>query len=458
MNIEQSIFKAYDIRGTYPDQLNEDAAYAIGRAVATIFVRENPGQAVTLAVGGDMRLSTESLKEKLIAGLLDSGVHVDDIGLVSTPTYYFAVAKYGYAGGVQVSASHNPKEYNGFKIVRSGATAWSGATGIKELYSIITAESYEPLATTKGVLQRREGVCEAAVESYLDAAGNPAIKPFRIVIDTANAMGAPDYSALFNKIPGQVTQMNFELDGTFPSHEADPLKPENTRDLQKKVVELGADLGIAADGDSDRIFIIDEKGNRIPSPVLYTLLAKAELEQHPGAKLAYEIRLGMIVRDEFEKHGVALVPTPVGHSLIKNIMLQEDALFGGEISGHYFFKFPFGTFEAPSFLVIKLLSYLTEQGKPLSELVTQYDRYFSSGEINTKVPTREAITAKVELVKQQYADGKQILIDGVKVEYGDWWFSLRASNTEPVMRLIVEAASKELLEQKTAELLKVIQN
>ncbi len=456
MNIDKTIFKAYDIRGVYPEQLDEVAAFNVGRALASLLRREMPDQLIKIAVGGDMRTSTPALKKQLLAGLSESGINVDDVGLVSTPTFYYAVAKYNYDGGVQVSASHNPAEYNGFKIVRRGGVAMGGQTGISELARIISEEDYVPRAGKKGLISTTVNMTDAASQEYLQVAGNPKIKKFKIVIDTANAMGALDYEALFEKVPCEIIKMNYELDGTFPSHEADPLKPENTADLQAKVLAEKADLGIAADGDNDRVFIIDEKGERVPSPILYTLLAKTELLQHPGSTLAYEIRLGMIIKDEFESKGVSLVPTPVGHSLEKQIMLDHDAIFGGEISGHYFFKFPFGTFEAPSLLVIKLLEYLTKKKKPLSEIVAPLNRYFSSGEINTKVESREVIEQKISEIKTKYSDGNQILLDGVKVEYSDFWFSLRASNTEPVMRLIVEARSSELLETKRDELMTLL--
>lgn len=457
MNIDKTIFKAYDIRGVYPEQLDEVAAFNVGRALASLLRREMPDQLIKIAVGGDMRTSTPALKKQLLAGLSESGINVDDVGLVSTPTFYYAVAKYNYDGGVQVSASHNPAEYNGFKIVRRGGVAMGGETGIKELARIILEEDYVPRAGKKGLISTTVNMTDGASQEYLQVAGNPKIKKFKIVIDTANAMGALDYEALFAKVPCEIVKMNFELDGTFPSHEADPLKPDNTADLQAKVLSEKADLGIAADGDNDRVFIIDEKGQRVPSPILYTILAKTELLQHPGSTLAYEIRLGMIIKDEFESKGVSLVPTPVGHSLEKQIMLDHDAVFGGEISGHYFFKFPFGTFEAPSLLVIKLLEYLTKKKKPLSEIVAPFDRYFSSGEINTKVESREVIEQKISEIKNKYSDGNQILLDGVKVEYSDFWFSLRASNTEPVMRLIVEARNQKLMEEKRDELMTLLQ-
>jgi phosphomannomutase len=359
---------------------------------------------------------------------------------------------------VQVSASHNPGEYNGFKIVRSGGVAMSGETGIQKLLQIIQNESFAPMSEQKGTVTVRENVTEEAIEVYAEDEDLASIKPYKIVIDTANAMGALDYEALFKKIPATIEWMNKELDGTFPAHEADPLKPENTEDIRKKVVEVGADLGIAADGDSDRVFIIDEKGDTLPSPILYALLSKELLKDHPTATYAYEIRLGKIINDIFDGTQAKLVPTPVGHSLEKQLMLEHDAIFGGEISGHYFFKFSFGTFEAPSLLVMKLLTLLSTEGKPLSELAAPYKKYFSSGEINTKMESREDIDAKVNALKSTYADGNQVLIDGVKVEYPAWWFSVRASNTEPVIRLVVEADTQEMMEQKRDELLAFIRS
>ncbi len=456
-NIDQSIFKAYDIRGIYPSQINESAAYDIARAYATLVQHENPEKQLTIAVGADMRTSSPSIKAEIIKGLIDSGVNVADIGLVSTPTYYFAVGYFAYDGGIQVSASHNPQEYNGLKMVRRGGIAMSGDTGIKDIASIAENKSFVESAR-KGLIKVINNVTEQAIDQYFAFAGNPEIKPFNIVIDVANAMGAPDYTALFNKVPGNVTKMSFDLDGTFPSHEADPLKEQNTEDLRKRVVTEGADLGIASDGDSDRIFIIDNKGQTIPSPILYTILAEIELEQNPSDTYAYEIRMGRLVEAEFENKTAKLVQTPVGHSLIKKIMIDNNAVFGGEISGHYFFRMPFGTFEAPALLVIKLLNYLSSQDKPLSEIVDQYRRFVSSGEVNTKMESREEIEQKIDLIKFKYSDGKQSFIDGIKVDYPDFWFSIRASNTEPVIRLIVEASIKETMEGKRDELLSLIRS
>lgn len=452
--MEPSIFKAYDIRAIYPEQIDEAGAYLIGRAFATLMIREISDKQLTIGVGGDMRLSTPSLKAEVVRGLRESGINVVDVGLISTPTYYFAVGYYNLDGGVQVSASHNPKDYNGFKMVRNRGIAVGGDSGVYEMRRIIEENDFTPLAESPGTFDVKDKVEDIAVQEFLKFAGNPEVKPFKIVIDTAHAMGVTDYGALFKNIPGEFITMNFELDGTFPAHEADPLKPENTADLRTRVVAENAHIGIASDGDADRVFIIDEKGNTVPSPILYTILAHIETEENPKDPLAYEIRLGNLITEEFPN--TELVQTPVGHSIIKSYMVKHNAVFGGEISGHYFFRLPWGTYEAPMLLVLKLLAWLSKQDKPLSEIVAGYQRYVSSGEVNTKVASREEVDAKVEEIKQKYSDGEQVTIDGVKVSYPDCWFSVRASNTEPLIRLIVEAKDPALMEQKRDELLAII--
>lgn len=455
-NIDQTIFKAYDIRAVYPTQVNEEGAYAIGRAFATLMIRENENKQLTLAVGGDMRLSTPSLKKEVVNGLIDSGVNVVDVGLISTPTFYFAVGYLNLDGGMQVSASHNPAEYNGFKMVRQKGTAVGGDSGIYEMRQMILTDDFVPLAQQRGTVEMKENIEIIAVKELHAFANHPEIKPMKIVIDTANAMGVVDYKELFKHVPVELVTMNFELDGTFPAHEADPSKPENTADLRKRVVSEHADLGIASDGDSDRIFIVDEKGETIPSPILYAIIAHIEHEENPNDPLAYEIRLGNLIPEEFPN--ADLVETPVGHSIIKSYMVKHNAIFGGEISGHYFFRTPWGTYEAPTLLVIKFLAWLSNQDKPLSELVAGYRRYVSSGEVNTKVASREEVDAKVEEIKQKYSDGKQVTIDGVKVSYPDYWFSVRASNTEPLIRLIVEAKDPAIMESKRDEILAIIRS
>lgn len=460
MQVDKSIFKAYDIRGLYPEQLNEDVVYAMGRAYATLIKQELAGrsnnQPITIAVGADMRLSSPSLKAKLIAGLTDSGINVDDIGLVSTPTFYFGVANYGYLGGIQVSASHNPKQYNGLKIVRQNAVPVSGETGIMDLYQIITDETFAPLAETKGVVKQRSGVVEAFVADFLQLVDVKQIKPFKVVVDAANAMGILDMEALFPKLPCTLVKMNFELDGTFPSHEADPMKPENYAELYKRVVAEKANLGIALDGDADRYFFVDEKGEVVPQQILRGLMALIELKEHPGAKIAYDIRPGRITRDMIEENGGQGVLTRVGHSLIKEQMIKEGAIFGGESSGHYMYTRPYGVFEMPLLLTMKLLRYLSLENKPFSEVVKPYKRYFHSGELNTKVASREEVNKKIEEIKEKYKDGQQNFLDGLTVEYPDYWFNVRGSNTEPLIRLALEARDQKTMETKREEVLKII--
>lgn len=446
------IYKAYDIRGIYPDELNEDVAYRTARAYAALLSSENPGKQLTVAVGRDMRTSSPALAERVIAGLVASGVNVVDIGLVSTPTYYFAVAEGGYDGGMQVSASHNPKEYNGLKLVRRAAVPVSKDTGIMTIRDIARENSFTKPDHT-GTVTTQSGFTEQAVTAELGGIDISAIKPLTIVVDAANAMGALDIEALFKVIPGTIIKLNFELDGTFPSHQPDPLDEDNLKVLQDAIAEHGADLGIAPDGDGDRCFFVDEQGQVIRQEILRGIMAKIELAEHPGATVCYDIRPGRITRDMIEAAGGRGVVTPVGHSLIKEVMLKEDAVFGGESSGHYFYKFPFGTFESPVVLIAKFLQFISSEGTSVSAAVQPYRKYFHSGEINSEVAD---VAAVLEKIKTTFADGEQNLLDGVTVEYPDWWFNVRGSNTEPKIRLNLEARSKELMEKKRDEVLTVI--
>jgi phosphomannomutase len=455
MDINQSIFKAYDIRGIYPEQFNEESAYLVGRAYAT-FIKNNFPETKTIAVGSDMRISSPALKERVVSALLDSGLNVDDIGLVSTPTFYFAVGFYNYDGGLQISASHNPKQWNGVKIVSKGGNPVSKDNGIFEMRDYILNDQLVPLTETKGTLGKREGVVADQITEQLKGTDVSKIKPLKVVVDAATSMGSLEMKELFSKLPCEMIEMNFQLDGNFPAHEADPMKDENVADLKKKVLEEKADLGIASDGDGDRYFFIDEKGESLPQPILRGLMAQIVLKDHPGAKIGYDIRPGKITRDMIEEAGGVPLLTPVGHSLIKGMMIKEGAVFGGESSGHYCFKLDYGTFEAPVVLVSKLLQYISEQNKPLSEIVAPYKKYFHSGEINMKIPSHEQGLAKIEEIKQKYSNGEQNLLDGVTVEYPEFWFNLRLSNTEPLIRLALEGVSQEIVNQKAEEINKII--
>jgi phosphomannomutase len=454
--VHSSIFKAYDIRGIYGEEFDEQGAYAIARGYAALLQGENPGIRLKVAVGMDMRLSSPQIKEQVVSGLLDSGIDVDDIGLVSTPTFYFGVAKFGYYGGIQVSASHNPKEYNGLKMVRAHAVPVSRDSGIYAIRDMVVEDLLPSLAEVQGTRGTREGLVEEEVRDQVGRAGTEGIKKFKIVIDAANSMGALYSKALFQTLSDEVIEMNFELDGTFPAHEADPLKPENLKDLSMRIIAEGADLGIAPDGDGDRLFILDEKGETLPPHILRGIMAEIELREKPGSKVAYDIRPGRITKDVIEELGGSAIVTPVGHSLIKEMMIKEGAIFGGESSGHFYYSLTYGTFEAPILLIVKFLKWLSEQNRPLSEAISPYKKYVNSGEINFHLADREAIEEKIGKIKSKYADGEQIFIDGVSVEYPDFWFNVRASNTEPLLRLMVEARDESVLQNRVKELQELI--
>ncbi len=457
MNIDPTIFKAYDIRGIYPTQLNEEVAYKIARAYAETIRRENKDkEKIEIVVGSDMRISTPSLKEQTIKGLTDSGLDVIDVGLVTTPTFYFSVAYYGYIGGMQVSASHNPKEYNGFKMVRAKGVPVSGEQGIYEIRDMVIANNFLKYEKNGSVTQKK-GVVEDEVKVQISELNinTSKIKPFKIIVDTANAMAVLDIKAMFKDLGCNLIILNEKLDGTFPVHQPDPLAQENLKLLQKAVIDNKADLGIAPDGDGDRYFFIDEKGEIVRQEILRGIMAQIAIKENPGATVCYDIRPGRITKDMIEEAGGKASVTRVGHSLIKEQMLKENAVFGGESSGHYFYKFKYGTFEAPIVLTLKFLEYLSDQNKPLSDVVAPYKKYFHSGEINTKVPD---VKAKIEEIKQKYSDGQQSFLDGITIEYPNYWFNVRPSNTEPLLRLNLEARTKETMEQKRDEVLSIMKS
>ncbi|PIY78752.1 MAG: phosphomannomutase/phosphoglucomutase [Parcubacteria group bacterium CG_4_10_14_0_8_um_filter_35_7] len=453
MKINPSIFKAYDIRGIYPSELNEEVIYKIGRAYAVLIQKENEGK-ITIAVGKDMRLSSPKLKEALVKGLVTQGVNVVEIGLVSTPTFYFAVANYGYDGGMQVSASHNPREWNGLKLVRKKAIPVSEDTGMKKIKAMVEKGEFMEVEE-KGEVSKKEGVLQDQIKHDFKYADISKIKLFKVVVDPANAMGALYSEAMFDRLPCELIKMNFELDGTFPNHEADPMKEENTKDLRKRVVKERADIGIAIDGDGDRIFFVDNKGELVPQQIIRGLLAKIFLREYPGATICYDIRPGKITVDMIKEAGGKPVVTRVGHSLIKEKMREVDALFGGESSGHFFLKLEKGVYEVPVIVILKLLQELSESGKSFSELIKPYKKYFHSGEINLVVEDK---LGKIKEIEELYkGEAKEVNnLDGIMVDMGDFWFNLRPSNTEAKLRLNLEATSNKLMEEKRDEVLKII--
>lgn len=451
------IFKAYDIRGIYGSELTEEIAYRTARAYAQLIQKELPGTTLEIVVGADMRISSPSLKQAVITGLMDEGAQVIDVGLVSTPAFYFAVARFGYDGGMMVSASHNPPQYNGLKLVRAGGVPVSKDTGIMLLRDAVYANTAFGEKKSGGHLSSRNDIVTLDVQYALGLTGTQGIKPFTVVADAANAMGATYLQELFKHLPCRLIPMNFELDGTFPAHEADPFKDENNASLMKRVVAEKADLGIATDGDGDRIFFVDNEGKLIDPAIVRGVLARVFLEEHPGATICYDIRPGRITQDLIVEYGGKPSVTKVGHSLIKEQALREGAVFAGESSGHFFVKLEYGLFEAPSIVTLKLLQFFSRSDANVADQIRPYRRYAHSGEINSQVTDKLLI---MEQIKQQYAPTAKSVseLDGITIEYEDFWFNVRASNTENLLRLNLEATTPELCTTKTTELLTLIRS
>ncbi len=446
-----SVFKAYDIRGIYNQQLDEKLAYALGQAMVSLLAKDTSQSKFQIVVSRDMRPSSKSLSQSLIKGLVDAGATVIDIGLNSTPSFYFAVAYYQYDGGIQITASHNQSEYNGFKLVRQKAKPIGEGTGMEELVEIIKTQ--QPKKVNGGQIVKLNSVASDQLKFIEELVDLKQIKPFKIVVDAANSVGGQDISSLFSKLPCQLIPLYFELDGTFPNHDADPLKPENLVDIKKEVVKQKADLGIALDGDGDRMFFIDELGNEMPQPILRGMMAQIELAKQPDAVVCYDIRPGKITKDMIDQvHGKSVI-TKVGHSLIKAKMDEVGAIFGGESSGHYFYKFPFGTFDTPMVLLAKFLVHISRLDQPLSAIIKPFDRYFHSGEINSDVQDKEGA---IQRLANRYSDAQISYLDGITITYSDFWFNVRPSNTEPKLRLNLEAVAKEVMEQKRDEVLAII--
>lgn len=451
MSFPTQIYKAYDVRGIYPDELNEDIAYHTGKAFAEFIKKDAKKDNPTVVVGYDMRNSSISLKNEVIKGIIEQGVNVVEIGLSSTPTFYYAVAKYDYDGGVQVSASHNPAEYNGFKMTRTRAGAISGESGIMEIRDMAEKNEFTP-AIEKGIVQQKTGVLEEQVKESLNKFNLSELKPFKIVIDTANGMGSLMMDELFKYLNCEVIKLNWELDGRFPNHEADPLKEENNRELQEKVLLEKADLGIALDGDADRIFFIDNEGKTIEPAIIRGILAKIYLAKNPGATICYDVRPGKITEDMILQYGGKPVITRVGHSLIKEKAIETGAVFAGESSGHFFIKYDYGVFENPVEIVLNLL---TEWSKCaiITEYIAPLRKYFHSGEINFNVKDKQGVFDQLEA---RFGDHLKYDFDGLSFEYPDFWFNVRPSNTENKVRLNLEGSNAEVVGERVKEVEQVI--
>ena len=445
MQIDPSIFKAYDVRGTVPNQINGESAYHIGAALTAHLHPK------TIAVGRDMRVSSDELSRNLIHGITDCGADVVDLGLCSTDGLYYAVGKFGYDGGVMITASHNPKEYNGFKICRKMAEPLSGEEGLRQMLEAIRRDTHLVKSPSPGVTVRLDIAEDYAAHclSFIDVT---AVRPYRIAIDAGNGMAGMTLPPVLGKLPIKVTPLYFELDGTFPNHPASPIELENLVDLQKKIAETKADFGVAFDGDADRMFLLDKNGRQLGGDMVTALVAKSLLSKHRGETVLYNLICSKAVPELIERSGGQAIRTRVGHALIKPLMKKYNAIFGGEHSGHFYFRdFWFADSGLIAFLVC--LELLSTENKPLHELVRQIDPYFRSSEINSRV---KSIADTIARVKAAFASGQQDEIDGLTVSYDNFWFNLRPSNTEPLLRLNIEAHSAELLKAKTGEILKII--
>ncbi|HNW55725.1 MAG TPA: phosphomannomutase/phosphoglucomutase [bacterium] len=454
MQTQAGVFKAYDLRGVYGRDFDDELAYKLGLAYYSWRQKElTTDRQLSIVVGHDMRLSSPTLHESLIKGLLAAGANILDIGLSSTPTFYFATAELSADGGIMVSASHNPQEYNGFKIVRDHAKPVGENSGLLDLKELVLTSELLPNAQV-GQCQKIENIVDRQIEHDLAIMGDLQLQPVKIVMDPANAMGGPYFEKLFAKFPQiSLIHMNWQLDGSFPSHEADPFKPENIQPLSQMVIGQKADLGIATDGDADRIFFVDNLGKPLEPGIVRAIMAKLFLAEKPGAKIAYDIRPGKITEDTIVANGGQPVVARVGHSLIKATMLEQDVYFAGESSGHFFLNMADGCYEVPGIIALQLLAALSASGQTLAEFVSPYQKYYHSGEINRRV--NDPI-AKIKQIAEKYADGQPNFLDGVTITYPDFWFNVRASNTEPLLRLNLEAATPEVMAAKRDEILSLI--
>ncbi len=437
-----AIFKAYDIRGLVPEQLDADLAWKIGAAFARF------AGAPQILVARDMRPTGQALSEAFAAGANGQGVDVVDLGLASTDLIYYAAGKLD-APGAMFTASHNPAGYNGIKLCLAGAAPVGEDTGLREIKAMASSEL--DAASTAGSVTQRNVLGEYAdhVRSFVDVA---TLKPLKIVADCANGMGGYVAPEVFRGLPFEVTYLYPELDGTFPNHPADPINPENIKDLQAKVLEVGADIGLAFDGDADRVFLVDETGRGVSGSLTTALLAKGILAKSPGETILHNCICSKVVPEVVRECGGTPVRTKVGHSFIKAVMAETGAVFGGEHSAHYYFR---DNYRADSGLIAALvvLDVLSRSGKSLAELRRPYERYAASGEINSTVADT---AASIEKVAAAYTSLDQDRLDGLTVDAGSWWFNLRPSNTEPLLRLNLEAPTREECEARTNEVLALV--
>jgi len=448
--LDPKVFKAYDVRGVYPDELDEEGAYAIGRAYVEHFEPRR------IAVGRDMRRSSPSMSAALIEGAADGGADVLDLGMVGTEMVYYAVGELELEGGVCVTASHNPQQYTGMKIVRRGALPVGGESGLLDVrdraLELVAQSNY--LSPRRGEV-RHEDIWPGFVEKVLSFVDIEAIKPLKVVIDAANGMAGAMLPPVLERLPIDAVTCFFEPDGSFPNHEPNPLLPENREFIIGKTREEHADLGVAYDGDADRCFFVDDTGEFVPGDFVTALLAESILRKEGGGNVIYDVRASRAVPETIERAGGVPLINRVGHAYIKHRMRKDDAVFGGEVSAHYYFR-DFSQADSGVVPFLLLLELISLRGQKLSEILAPYrERFFLTGEINTPVAD---VALKLQELKERYADGRVTHLDGISVDYDDWHFNVRPSNTEPLLRLNLEAMSEELMEQKRDEVLELIRS
>jgi phosphomannomutase len=446
--LSHTIFKAYDIRGVYGTEIDEGIAYLLGRAVAKLLIldKKRSGRINKMLVGRDMRTSSVPLRDALIRGIRDQGVDVVDIGLCSTPMFYWATQK--YEAGIMVTASHNPAQYNGFKICKDGAFPVGEISGMKEIETAVFAHEF-PAGERQGTYDEDEVLDQylAFCRSFLKTE-----KPFKVVIDAGNGMGGYEYGAIMEHLPSNIhiVPMYFEPDGTFPNHEANPLKPETCRELQERVVLENADLGVSLDGDGDRIFFIDNEGRYLVSDYPSALIAEQVLDEKPGSKILYGINQSRIVPEMIRRFGGMPIMNRVGHAFYKVSMAEHRAAWGAEHSGHYFNPEQQNS-ENTMIILFRLLNLLGKEDKSLSDLVKPLRKYEKIAETNFDVTDQNAVMARLS---EEYGPHAKELttIDGLRIDFDDWWFCVRPSNTEPLLRLNMECKDRRLLDARFAEL------
>jgi phosphomannomutase len=447
--LDPTVFKAYDVRGVYPEDVDEEGAYAIGRGYVQQFEPKR------IAVGRDMRQSSPQMAAAVIRGAADEGAEVLDLGLIGTEMLYFAVGSLGLDGGIEVTASHNPKEYTGMKIVRRGALPVGGESGLLDVRDKALA-----VTDVKGGGDQRVSeydIWPAYVDRVMSFVDEAALRPLKVVIDAANGMAGAMLPPVLERLPlVDAVTCYFDPDGSFPNHEPNPLLPENREFIVHKTLEEGADLGVAFDGDADRCFFVDDSGEFVPGDFATALLAEAVLQKEPGAKIIYDVRASWAVPETIRVHGGQPLVNRVGHAFIKARMRKDEAAFGGEVSGHYYFR-EFSQADTGVVPFLLMLELISKRGAKLSEILAPLrSKYFITGEINTPVPD---VALKLQELKERYAaEGEVSHLDGISIDADDWHFNVRPSNTEPLLRLNLEARSQELMETKRDEVLALIRS